>query len=65
MLKKYVFLNNNNEVVLVIKLHEDVLQQAALIATFESNHTFVEVPVTSRATLGWHFDGVDYVQNTI
>lgn len=65
MLKKYIFVNKDSEVVVVIKLDGSILQQAALIAAFESDPTFVEVPVSNRATLGWHFDGENYVQNPI
>lgn len=62
MLHKYVYLNNSNEVLLYGSFHDDVPEQGALIAAFESNVKFVEVPTNNRATLGWYFDGTDYVQ---
>ena len=62
MLNKYVYLNKDNEVLLYGSFHDEVPEQGALVAAFESDLRFVEVPVSNRATLGWYFDGTDYVQ---
>jgi hypothetical protein len=62
MIRRYVYLNNNNEVILYGSHHDDVVEQGAIIAAFESGARFVEVPITNKATLGWYFDGNDYVQ---
>jgi hypothetical protein len=64
MIKKYVYLNNNNEVILYASYHDDVVEQGAIMAAFDSGARFVEVPITNKATLGWYFNGNDYVQYT-
>ena len=65
MIKQYAIVSNANEALYVVQLHEDVIEQAAQIAAYESNAVFVEVPLSNRATLGWHFDGEEYVQTPV
>lgn len=65
MIKKYVFLNKNNENVGVFKFNEEIPEQAAMIAAYQSGATFLEVPISNKATLGWYFDGEEYVQYPI
>jgi hypothetical protein len=48
MIKRYVYLNNNNEVILYGSHHDDVIEQGAIIAAFESGARFVEVPITNK-----------------
>jgi hypothetical protein len=62
MIKKYVFLNKNNQNVGVFKFNDEIPEQAAMIAAYESGATFLEVPLENKATLGWYFDGEEYVQ---
>jgi hypothetical protein len=62
MIKKFVYLDKNNEVLATFKYDDENIVQAALVAAYTSNPKFVEVDIHNKATLGWYFDGEDYVQ---
>ena len=62
MIKKFAYLDKNNEVMTTFQYDDQDITQAALVAAYDSNPRFVEVDIHSKATLGWYFDGEDYVQ---
>ena len=62
MIRKFAFLDKDNKVLNTFRYEDEDPVQAAIVAGYNSDPKFVEVDIHNKATLGWYFDGENYVQ---